>query len=140
MTRHYAMYRFNSKEQFESKKDAFNEEVTLEDGYTFIKKPDHFMVGRGYEPELEVVTDKEGNESIQVVTMATVETIEGEDYTVKVPVLKETYLVDVIWTDLEVDEETGLGVHPYGWKTYSVKPDSPILKPLWGWKYVDKME
>ena len=139
MTTHYAMYRFNSKEQFESKKDAFNEEVTV-DGHTFTKKPDHFIVGKGFKPVTEEVTLDDGSIEKRIVTEEITETIDGVDYTIEKEVVTEEYLVDVIWANIEADEESGKGKHPYGWKSYHVKPEVPLRAPLWGWKYVDNME
>ena len=130
MSKFYAKYRFNSKEQFEEKKASF---FDVEEGEV---APTHHIVGKGYSPETTIEIDEEGNEVLVITT----EDVEVDGVMVTKQVDTEYYMADVIWRNLEVDEETGKGKHPYGWKTYHVKPKSPLLKPLWGFTYIDNME
>lgn len=139
MNKYYAKYRFNSKEQFESKRDAFIEYD--KDGN---KQPlRHFIVGRGFAPETTEITHEDGYKELIITT----EEVEIDGMTVTRPKLTNYYLVDVIWKNIEEEieyvdevEVSRKGKHPYGWKTYHVKPSNPLLQPLWGWRYNDKME
>lgn len=46
----------------------------------------------------------------------------------------EKYLVDVLWKDLEEDED-GVIDHPYGWKSYSVDVEENGLHSFLGLDY-----
>ncbi len=106
-------YAFNSKEQAQDKIDALGV-AQDEEGNTY-KTHKHTIVELGYEVISEPVINEEG----EVVE----EAVYGTDY-----------LVDVLWKDLEADEE-GNYSHPYGWATYSVDIDSEGLHAFMGLKY-----
>ncbi len=106
-------YAFNSKEQAQDKIDALGV-AQDEEGNTY-KTHSHTIVELGYEVISEPVINEEG----EVVE----EAVYGTDY-----------LVDVLWKDLEADEE-GNYSHPYGWATYSVDIDSEGLHAFMGLKY-----
>tara|TARA_R110000744_G_scaffold135293_1_gene244679 strand:+ start:668 stop:967 length:300 start_codon:yes stop_codon:yes gene_type:complete len=46
------------------------------------------------------------------------------------------YLVDVLWHDLEIEEDGNVD-HPHGWKTYSVDIDSEGIHAFLGLSYQD---
>ena len=46
------------------------------------------------------------------------------------------YLVDVLWHDLEIEEDGSVD-HPHGWKTYSVDIDSEGIHAFLGLSYQD---
>ena len=46
------------------------------------------------------------------------------------------YLVDVLWRDLEADENEEID-HPYGWKSYEVDIDNEGIHGFLGLKYQD---
>ena len=46
------------------------------------------------------------------------------------------YLVDVLWQDLEPDEDGEID-HPHGWKTYSVDIDTEGIHRFLGLSYQD---
>ena len=46
------------------------------------------------------------------------------------------YLVDVLWQDLEPDEDGEID-HPHGWKTYSVDIDTEGIHSFLGLNYQD---
>ena len=77
----------------------------------------HTIVELGYEVISEAVINEDG----EVVE----EAVFGTDY-----------LVDVLWRDLEADED-GEVDHPYGWKSYSVEIDSEGIHGFMGLKYQD---
>lgn len=55
---------------------------------------------------------------------------EGE--TIKEAVKDDTvYLVNVLWRGIEVNEDNGKGIHPIGWKDFSVVPSTPDFE-MWG--------
>lgn len=103
----YAKYKFDTKEQFEEKRDAFYGEDK--------EAVHHHIVPKGFGVISEAVYDEEG----EVVTEA---------------VLDEEYLVEVVWRDIEVSE-AGKGLHPHGWKMHYVTPTEPKHSDLWGQSY-----
>lgn len=64
-------------------------------------------------------------------------TIEQAEYNDEGEVVKEAvkddtvYLVNVLWRGIEVNEENGKGIHPIGWKDFSVVPNTPDFE-MWG--------
>lgn len=108
-------YAFNSKEQAQDKIDALGV-AQDEEGNTY-KTHRHTIVELGYEVITEPVIDEEG----EVIT----EAVYGTDY-----------LVDVLWRDLEVDENGEID-HPYGWKSYSVSIETEGKHSFMGLKYQD---
>ncbi len=106
-------YAFNSKEQAIDKIEGLGV-AQDEDGNNY-PTHSHTIVELGY----EVISDAVINEEGEVVE----EAVYGTDY-----------LVDVLWKDLEVDEE-GNYSHPYGWATYSVVIDSEGIHAFMGLKY-----
>jgi hypothetical protein len=108
-------YAFNSKEQALDKIDALGV-AQDEEGNTY-KTHRHTIVELGYEVITEATIDEEGG----VVT----EAVYGTDY-----------LVDVLWRDLEADENGEID-HPYGWKSYSVSIETEGIHSFMGLKYQD---
>jgi hypothetical protein len=108
-------YAFNSKEQAQDKIDALGV-AQDEEGNTY-KTHKHTIIELGY----EVITDAIINEEGEAVT----EAIYGTDY-----------LVDVLWRDLEADENGEID-HPYGWKSYSVVIETEGKHSFMGLKYQD---
>ncbi len=69
---------------------------------------------------------------LEVLQEAVIE--EGE--VVSETVFGTDYLVDVLWSDLEVEEDGNVD-HPYGWKTYSVDIDTEGIHGFLGLSYQD---
>lgn len=107
-------YAFNSKEQAQDKIEALGT-VTDEDGNTY-PNHHHTVVELGLEVLQEAVYEDE-----ELVS----ETVFGADY-----------LVDVLWSGLEVEEDGSVD-HPYGWKSYSVDIDSEGIHGFLGLSYQD---
>ena len=108
-------YAFNSKEQAIEKIEGLGI-AQDEDGNNYPTHK-HTIVELGYEVISEAVINEEG----EVVE----EAVFGTDY-----------LVDVLWRDLEADED-GEVDHPYGWKSYSVEIGSEGIHSFMGLKYQD---
>ena len=113
MNLHIGKYRFNSKEQAESKIEGLG--IAQDEGGNYPTHK-HTVSKLGYEVLEEAVY--EGEEVIS-------ETVFGEGF-----------LVDVLWRDLEVDAFE-LVVHPYGWKSYEVDIDDEGIHGFLGLKYQD---
>jgi hypothetical protein len=107
-------YAFNSKEQAINKIEALGT-ITDEDGNTHPNHK-HTVVELGLEVVSEPVFD-------------------GEDV-LEEEVLGTDYLVDVIWHDLEIEEDGSVD-HPYGWKSYSIDIDSEGIHKFLGLNYQD---
>ena len=108
-------YAFNSKEQAQDKIDALGV-AQDEEGNTY-KTHKHTIIELGY----EVISEAIINEEREVIE----EAVYGTDY-----------LVDVLWRDLEADENGEID-HPYGWKSYSVNIGSEGIHSFMGLKYQD---
>ena len=96
-------YKLNTKQQFLDKVDALGT-ATDEEGNEY-PTHEHVIVELGY----EVLED-----AVYGVNEET-----GEFELISEAVYSDKYLVDVLWKDLEEDEN-GVIDHPYGWKSYSV--------------------
>ena len=107
-------YAFNSKEQAIDKIEALGVEQD-EDGNLY-PTHHHTVVELGLEV-LEEAVYEEG----ELVS----ETLFGTDY-----------LIDVLWHDLEVEEDGSVD-HPYRWKSYSVDIDSEGIHGFLGLSYQD---
>lgn len=107
-------YAFNSKEQAQDKIEDLGTS-TDDYGNTY---PTHSntVVELGFEVVSEPVLD-------------------GEDV-IEEGVFGTEYLVDVIWHDLEVDEDGNVD-HPYGWKSYSVNINTEGIHGFLGLSYQD---
>ena len=97
-----AKYEFDSKEQAETKINALG---TAEDenGNEYPTHK-HTIVHLGNIVLQQGEYDEEGNETVA-------------------PVLSDKWHVDVLWKDLEADED-GVIDHPYGWKSYAIDLDN----------------
>ena len=91
-------YQFDNKEQAQTKIDALGT-ATDEDGNEYPTHK-HTIVHLGNIVLEQAVIDEDGE-------------IETE------AVLSEDWHLDVLWSDLEADED-GVIDHPYGWKSYNV--------------------
>jgi len=111
---HIGKYRFNSKEQAESKIEGLG--IAQDENGNNYPTHKHTVTKLGYEVLEEAVYDEE-----EVIS----ETVFGEGY-----------LVDVLWRDLEADED-GLVDHPYGWKSYEVDIENEGIHGFLGLKYKD---
>jgi len=114
MAIHIGKYAFNSKEQAQDKIEALGVEQD-EEGNSY-PTHHHTVVELGLEV-LEEAVYEEG----ELVS----ETVFGTDY-----------LIDVLWSNLEADEDGSVD-HPYGWKTYSVDIDSEGIHGFLGLSYQD---
>ena len=106
-------YAFNSEKQAKSKIKALGTQTTGE-GVEYPTHP-HIVTELGIERLSENIYDEEG-ELMHEATYGT------------------DYLVDVLWTDLE-EEENGSVNHPYGWATYSVNVSDEGIHGFLGLKY-----
>lgn len=106
-------YAFNSKEQVETKINALGT-ATDEDGVEY-PTHNHTIVHLGN----IVIEQGDYNE-------------EGEE--VIAPVLSDKWHVDVLWKNLEADED-GIIDHPYGWKSYAVDIDGDGVHSFLGLSY-----
>ena len=108
-----AKYEFDSREQAETKIDALGT-ATDEDGNEY---PTHksTIVQLGNIVLEQGEYDEEGNETVA-------------------PVLSDKWHVDVLWKDLEADED-GVIDHPYGWKSYYVDIDGDGVHSFLGLSY-----
>ena len=107
-------YAFNSKEQAQDKIEDLGTSTDYY-GNTYPTHK-HTVVELGLEVISEPVFD-------------------GEDV-IEEGVFGTDYLVDVLWHDLEVEEDGGVD-HPYGWKTYSVDIDTEGIHSFLGLNYQD---
>ena len=108
-----AKYEFDSREQAQSKIDALGT-ATDEDGNEYPTHK-HTIVHLGNIVEQQGQYDEEGNEVVA-------------------PVLSDKWHVDVLWKDLEADED-GVIDHPYGWKSYAVDIDGDGVHSFLGLSY-----
>jgi len=108
-----AKYEFDSKEQAETKINALG---TAEDenGNEYPTHK-HTIVHLGNIVLQQGQYDEEGNETVA-------------------PVLSDKWHVDVLWKDLEADED-GTIDHPYGWKSYYVDIDGDGVHSFLGLSY-----
>jgi len=111
---HIGKYRFNSKEQAESKIEGLG--IAQDENGNNYPTHKHTITKLGYEVLEEAVYD-------------------GEDV-ISETVFGEGFLVDVLWRDLEVDENEEID-HPYGWKSYEVNIDNEGIHGFLGLKYQD---
>ena len=114
MAIHIGKYAFNSKEQADSKIEALGVEQDEE--------------GNSYPTHHHTIVEL----GLEVLQKAVIE--EGE--VVSEAVFGTDYLVDVLWDNLEVDEDGEID-HPYGWKTYSVNIDTEGIHGFLGLSYQD---
>ena len=91
-------YEFLDKEQVETKIKALGT-AQDEDGNEYPTHK-HTIVHLGHIVEQQGQYDEDGSELVA-------------------PVLSDKWHVDVLWKDLEADED-GTIDHPYGWKSYAV--------------------
>ena len=112
---HIGKYRFGyGREQAESKIEGLG--IAQDENGNNYPTHKHTITKLGYEVLEEAVYDEE-----EVVS----ETVFGEGY-----------LVDILWRDLEEDEN-GLVDHPYGWKTFEVNIVDEGIHGFSGLKYQD---
>ena len=108
-----AKYEFTSKEQAQTKIDALG--VSTDENGNESPNHKHTIVSLGHIVLEQAVIDEDG----EVVTEA---------------VLSEDWHVDVLWSDLEADED-GTIDHPYGWKSKSVNIDGDGVHAFFGLNY-----
>jgi hypothetical protein len=108
-----AKYEFDSKEQAETKINALGT-ATDENGNEYPTHK-HTIVHLGNIVLQQGEYDEEGNETVA-------------------PVLSDKWHVDVLWKDLEADED-GVIDHPYGWKSYYVDIDGDGVHSFLGLSY-----
>ena len=108
-----AKYEFDSKEQAETKINALGTAID-EDGNEYPTHK-HTIVQLGNIVLQQGEYDEEGNETVA-------------------PVLSDKWHVDVLWKDLEADED-GTIDHPYGWKSYYVDIDGDGVHSFLGLSY-----
>ena len=106
-------YQFDSKEQAQTKIDALGT-ATDEDGNEYPTHK-HTIVHLGNIVLEQAVIDEDGE-------------IETE------AVLSEKWHLDVLWVDLEADEDEEID-HPYGWKSRSVNLDGEGVHAFFGLNY-----
>ena len=112
---HIGKYRFGyGREQAESKIEGLG--IAQDENGNNYPTHKHTITKLGYEVLEEAVYDGE-----QVIS----QTVFGEGF-----------LVDVLWRDLEEDEN-GLVDHPYGWKTFEVNINSEGIHGFLGLTYQD---
>ena len=106
-------YQFDNKEQAQTKIDALGT-ATDEDGNEYPTHK-HTIVTLGNIVLEPAVIDEDGE-------------IETE------AVLSEKWHLDVLWVDLEADEDEEID-HPYGWKSRSVNVDGDGVHAFFGLNY-----
>ena len=108
------------KYAFTSKKQALNKikglGIEIDDNGNEVPTHNHGAVELGPEELSPNIYDEETGELIQPA-------IYGTDY-----------LVDVLWVDLEENEDGSVN-HPYGWATYSVNVSDEGVHSFLGLKY-----
>ena len=114
---HIGKYRFGyGREQAESKIEGLG--IAQDENGNNYPTHKHTITKLGYEVLEKAVYDEEQEEVIS-------ETVFGEGY-----------LVDVLWRDLEADENGEID-HPYGWKSYEVDIEDEGIHGFLGLKYQD---
>ncbi len=108
-----AKYALDSKEQAETKINALGT-ATDENGNEYPTHK-HTIVHLGNIVLEQGEYDEEGNETVA-------------------PVLSDKWHVDVLWKDLEADEDGAIN-HPYGWKSYYVDIDGDGVHSFLGLSY-----
>jgi len=108
-----AKYEFLNKEQAETKINALG--VATDENGNEYPTHKHTIVHLGNIVEQQGQYDEEGNEVVA-------------------PVLSDKWHVDVLWKDLEADED-GVIDHPYGWKSYAVDIDGDGVHSFLGLSY-----
>lgn len=108
-----AKYALDSKEQAETKIKALGT-ATDENGNEYPTHK-HTIVHLGNIVLQQGEYDEEGNETVA-------------------PVLSDKWHIDVLWKDLEADED-GTIDHPYGWKSYAVDIDGDGVHSFLGLSY-----
>ena len=112
---HIGKYRFGyGREQAESKIEGLG--IAQDENGNNYPTHKHTITKLGYEVLEKAVYDGE-----EVIS----ETVFGEGF-----------LVDVLWRDLEEDEDGSVD-HPYGWKTFEVDINSEGIHGFLGLKYQD---
>ena len=106
-------YQFDSREQAQTKIDALGT-ATDEDGNEYPTHK-HTIVHLGNIVLEQGEYDSEGNETVA-------------------PILSADWHLDVLWSDLEADED-GTIDHPYGWKSKSVDIDGDGVHSFFGLNY-----
>jgi len=114
MALHIGKYAFNSKEQAQDKIEALGVETDEE--------------GNKYQTHKHTVVEL----GLEVISEPVIE--DGE--IVDEGLLGSDYLVDVLWRDLEADEDGEID-HPYGWKSYSVNISAEGIHRFMGLNYQD---
>lgn len=110
MNKFKAYYVFSSKEQAIETIDSLKYEIEEQEFKHF---PLSSFIHLGFPTIQEAEIDEEG----EIVTEE---------------VLDETkYLVNTMWRGIEVNEDNGKGIHPTGFKEFSVTPTSPGFE-MWG--------
>ena len=108
-----AKYEFDSKEQAETKIQGLG--VATDENGNEYPTHKHTIVQLGNIVLEQGEYDEEGNETVA-------------------PVLSDKWHVDVLWKDLEADED-GVIDHPYGWKSYYVDIDGDGVHSFLGLSY-----
>ncbi len=108
-----AKYALDSKEQAETKINALGT-ATDENGNEYPTHK-HTIVHLGNIVLQQGEYDEEGNETVA-------------------PVLSDKWHVDVLWKDLEANEDNVID-HPYGWKSYYVDIDGDGVHSFLGLSY-----
>ena len=108
-----AKYEFTSKEQAQTKIDALG--VSTDENGNESPNHKHTIVSLGHIVLEQAVIDEDGE-------------IETE------AVLSEDWHLDVLWSDLEADEDGAID-HPYGWKSKSVNIDGDGVHAFFGLNY-----
>lgn len=108
-----AKYAFDSKEQAETKINALG--TAQDENGNEYPTHKHTIVHLGNIVLQQGEYDEEGNETVA-------------------PVLSDKWHVDVLWKDLEADED-GVIDHPYGWKSYAVDIDGDGVHSFLGLSY-----
>lgn len=113
--KYYKKYNFHSKQQAD---DLINALGTMEgeDGLTY-NLHNHSIVRLGFLPIEDAVYDENGN----VITHT---------------VFSEKYSVDVLWSDLEVDNEEE-PIYPVGWSEYTTTGLENYKHEFSSYKYED---
>tara|TARA_B110000879_G_scaffold133456_1_gene174810 strand:- start:343 stop:696 length:354 start_codon:yes stop_codon:yes gene_type:complete len=106
-------YSFDSREQAQTKIDALG--VSTDEDENEYPTHKHTIVHLGNIVLEQAVIDEDGE-------------IETE------AVLSEDWHLDVLWSDLEADED-GTIDHPYGWKSKSVNIDGDGVHAFFGLNY-----
>ncbi len=106
-------YEFNSKEQADDKIAALG--IEKQDDGKYYPTHNHTIIHLGYNVLEQPTFDVEGN----ILTEA---------------VFGDKYMVDVLWENLEPDEDGKID-HPYGWKSYSVNIEGEGIHGFMGLNY-----